>query len=59
MRRFPSINAPPALLGLTLAVGSTGCAAIEGIFKAGLWVGVLAVIMMVFLVAISTGMFRR
>jgi hypothetical protein len=29
-----------ALAGLALA--STGCAAIEGIFKAGVWVGVIA-----------------
>lgn len=28
---------------LPLAVSVTGCAAVEGIFKAGVWVGVIAV----------------
>jgi hypothetical protein len=32
---------------------------VEGIFKAGVWVGVLAVVMVALLIAITTGMFRR
>jgi hypothetical protein len=59
MKRFPSSNALSAVFCLALATESTGCAAVESIFKAGMWVGVLAVMLMVALVAVSTGMFRR
>lgn len=43
----------------SLALAGGGCAAIGGIFKAGVWVGVLAVVFIVVIVALSTGMFRR
>ena len=37
------------LLGmLALAAGSmTGCEAVEGVFKAGIWVGVIAVVVLI------------
>jgi hypothetical protein len=35
---------------LTLALPSAGCALIEGVFKAGFWVGAILVLMMVVLV---------
>lgn len=43
----------------SLALAEAGCAAIGGIFKAGIWVGVLAVVFIVAIIAASTGMFRR
>ena len=43
----------------SLAFAGAGCAAIGGIFKAGVWVGVLAVVFIVAIIALSTGMFRR
>jgi hypothetical protein len=42
-----------------LAVSGAGCAAVGGIFKAGVWVGILAVIFVIAIVAMTTGMFRR
>ena len=45
------------LLALSVAVG--GCAAVTGIFKAGVWVGILAVLFIAAVVALTTGMFRR
>jgi hypothetical protein len=46
-------------LVVTFAVAASGCAAIEGIFKAGVWVGVLAVVIVGALAAVTVGMFRR
>jgi hypothetical protein len=43
----------------TLAVFGGGCAAVGGIFKAGVWVGVIAVIFVIALIAATTGMFRK
>jgi hypothetical protein len=44
------------LASLALAVAS--CAAVGGIFKAGVWVGILAVLFVVAIIAMTTGMFR-
>jgi hypothetical protein len=50
----------PILMSLAVtAITMTGCAAIEGIFKAGVWVGVLAVVLVGALAAVTVGMFRR
>jgi hypothetical protein len=38
-----------------LALSLSGCAAIEGIFKAGVWVGVIAV---AFVLAVAFGLVR-
>jgi hypothetical protein len=43
----------------SLAIAEAGCAAVGGIFKAGVWVGVLAVVFIVVIIAMTTGMFRR
>jgi hypothetical protein len=37
----------------------SGCAAIEGIFKAGFWVGIIIVVLVGGLAAAMLGMFRR
>ena len=37
----------------------TGCSAIAGIFKAGVWVGVVAVVFVVGLVLMATGLLRH
>ena len=37
----------------------SGCAAIEGIFKAGFWVGIIIVVVVGGLAAALLGMFRR
>jgi hypothetical protein len=44
-----------AFLGMSLA----GCEAIGGIFKAGIWVGAIAVILVVVLLVFVVGKFRR
>ena len=46
-------------LALGTAITVSGCTAIEGIFKAGVWVGVLAVVLVCALAAVTVGMFRR
>jgi len=54
----PSFSARLASL-VAIAATSSGCAAIEGIFKAGVWVGVLIVLFIVGLAVAATTMFRR
>jgi hypothetical protein len=46
-----------SLVGLlpVLALSLSGCAAIEGIFKAGVWVGVIAVVIVL---AVAFGLVR-
>lgn len=48
-----------AFLLLALCIAGTGCAAVGGIFKAGVWVGILAVLFVAAIVALTTGLFRR
>ena len=43
---LPAGFAALALL-LMLLVSSTGCAAVEGIFKAGLWVGLITAVLVI------------
>ena len=47
-RPLRSVGARLALLALCLTslFGTSGCRVIEGIFKAGVWVGVVAVVLM-------------
>jgi hypothetical protein len=54
----PSFSAVFPLL-VALVATTSGCAAIEGIFKAGVWVGVLIVLLVVGLAVAATTMFRR
>jgi hypothetical protein len=42
-----------------LALGTTGCRAIAGIFKAGVWVGILAVAFVVLLGFAVSRLFAR
>ncbi len=58
MSLFPPKSTFPLVL-LAVASAASGCAAIEGIFKAGVWVGILAVLLIAGVVAVTTGMFRR
>lgn len=44
---------------IVLAVSSTGCGLIEGIFKAGLWVGVILVTIVVVAILWIVGKMRR
>lgn len=46
-----------ALAALSLQL--TACEAVKGVFKAGFWVGVLAVVAMAVLVFLGLNMFRR
>jgi hypothetical protein len=46
----------PLMVAATLV---SGCAAIEGIFKAGFWVGAVIVVLVVGLAAAMIGMLRR
>jgi hypothetical protein len=48
-----------AVLLLALCAAGTDCAVVTGIFKAGVWVGVLVVVFLAAIVALTTGMFRR
>ena len=49
-----------ALLLLVLAglVGASGCSAVEGVFKAGLWTGVIMVVLVVGGLALVVSRFR-
>jgi len=44
---------------LMIAFCATGCAAIAGIFKAGVWVGVVGAVLLVGLAAIAAGLLSR
>jgi hypothetical protein len=56
-RMQPLRQSDTALICLTsaLALSLSGCAAIEGIFKAGMWVGVIAVVIVL---AVAFGLVR-
>jgi hypothetical protein len=42
-----------------LSMELAGCAVVKGIFKAGVWVGVLVVVGLFAIVAVALSMFRR
>ena len=42
-----------------LGMSAAGCEVVGGIFKAGLWVGALGVILVVVLLVVVVGKFRR
>jgi hypothetical protein len=42
-----------------LFVGTSGCAAIEGIFKAGVWAGIIAVVAFAVVAAMVLAALRR
>jgi hypothetical protein len=47
-----------ALLG-ALAMTTSGCELVKGIFKAGVWVGVLAILALVAVVALAMRLVKR
>jgi hypothetical protein len=47
------------LLIVLLAVSAAGCELIGGIFKAGVWVGAIGVVLIVVLLVVVVGKFRR
>ena len=49
----------PLLAALSLAVSLSGCELAKGIFKAGVWSGVIIVVLAVALFAGIASMFRR
>jgi len=52
-------NVPLVVLLLVLALTSAGCELIEGVFKAGLWVGVILVVIVVAAIVWIMGKMRR
>jgi hypothetical protein len=56
MRLSPALLLAPIV---AFVVATSGCAAIEGIFKAGVWVGIIAVVLFGALAAMLLGAFRR
>jgi hypothetical protein len=55
----PAGNVTRLLLIVLLAVSAAGCELIGGIFKAGIWVGAIGIILIVFLVIFIIGKMRR
>jgi uncharacterized membrane protein YkvI len=49
----------PLLVLLVLALSSAGCALVEGVFKAGLWVGAILVLLVVAVVVWILRKMRR
>lgn len=47
------------LLIVLLAVSTAGCELVGGIFKAGVWVGAIGIVLLVVLVVVAVGKFRR
>lgn len=43
---------------LLLAMASTGCQLVEGIFRAGMWVGIIVVVLVLGLVMLLVGRLR-
>ena len=54
-----SSNVMRILLIVLLAVSAAGCELIGGIFKAGIWVGAIGVILIVVLLVVIVGKARR
>ena len=52
-------NVPVVVVLLLLALSSAGCALVEGVFKAGLWVGAILVLIVVVLVVWILRKIRR
>jgi hypothetical protein len=48
----------PTLLALVLALSATGCEVVEGVFKAGVWLGVVIVALVVAVAAAGVAFVR-
>lgn len=57
--RLTTRRIAPILALVALASALSGCAAIEGIFKAGLWVGIIAVVALVALIGGAITLLKR
>jgi hypothetical protein len=55
----PAGNVTRLLLIVLLAVSAAGCELIGGIFKAGIWVGAIGIILIVVLIVFIFGKMRR
>ena len=56
---LPARNLTRILFIVLLAVGAAGCELVGGIFKAGVWVGAIAIVLIVVLLFVVIGKFRR
>ena len=54
----PASNLSRILLIVLLAVSAAGCELIGGIFKAGVWVGAIGVVLIVVLLVVVVGKFK-
>ena len=55
----PASNVSRILLIVLLAVSAAGCELIGGIFKAGVWVGAIGIILIVVLLIVVAGKLKR
>ncbi len=56
MPQPPSFRLP---LGMAVLLALSGCQVIKGIFDAGVWVGMVGVIVLVIIVGVVLSIFRR
>ncbi len=60
MERANQLKSPSIMAMLVaIAMSASGCAAIKGIFKAGLWVGVIAVVAVLCIALVAMRAIRR
>lgn len=50
---------PTLLLSVLAATSLTGCSALEGIFKAGLWVGVVGILVVVAIIGGAVALLKK
>ena len=55
----PANNLTRILFIVLLAVSTAGCELIGGIFKAGVWVGAIGIILIVVLIMVVVGKMKR
>lgn len=58
VRAAPLAGRPADALVLLLLLGIGGCELVEGIFKVGLWAGVIIVLLVVILIWLISRLFR-
>lgn len=58
VRAAPLADRPADALVLLLLLGIGGCELVEGIFKVGLWAGVIIVLLLVILIWLISRLFR-
>lgn len=58
VRAAPLAGRPADALVLLLLLGIGGCELVEGIFKVGLWAGVIIVLLLVILIWLISRLFR-